>query len=251
MTASPFDSALYRPQFQHRDIGVLLSDTAEIRAILLTLGALATAQAAAGRIPDTSARAIQRAALEVQVDPGALAAQTAADGTPIPAIIAAFKSELGAPEFAVHLACDVTPDEVQATALALRLKQVVGKFDEALSKTPELGPRAAALATLTPGLIAVAPASDGSALTDSMRDGWAKGLGLAQAPKASALPAFGTWIADTTAQLDQTVPLIAVLTDLTAALAPILSGPMPMLRSTATLGQMCCALARALELNRP
>jgi 3-carboxy-cis,cis-muconate cycloisomerase len=48
MSVSPFDSALYRDLFGDAEIARLFSDTAEVRAMMLVLGALAKAQGAQG-----------------------------------------------------------------------------------------------------------------------------------------------------------------------------------------------------------
>ncbi len=84
MPATPLDSALYRDLLGDREIGQLLTDSAEIRAMLLVLGALARAQASHGLIPETAAAAIHRASLEIQIDPAALAPATGADAVPVP-----------------------------------------------------------------------------------------------------------------------------------------------------------------------
>ncbi len=72
MTATPFDSPLYRDLFTDRETATLFTDTAELRAMLLTWGALALAQAKHGLIPETAAHAIQRAAMEIQIDPAVI-----------------------------------------------------------------------------------------------------------------------------------------------------------------------------------
>ena len=73
MAASVFDSPLFAQLFPTGDTGRLFSDSAAIRAMLLTEGALAKVQGDLGVIPQISIAAIHRAAMEIQVDPGAMA----------------------------------------------------------------------------------------------------------------------------------------------------------------------------------
>ncbi|MGY9038020.1 MAG: adenylosuccinate lyase family protein, partial [Rhodobacterales bacterium] len=83
MAASVFDSPLFAQLFNTGDAGRLFSDTAAIRAMLLVEGALAKVQGSLGVIPELSAAAIHRAALEIQVDPGAIAASTGENGVSV------------------------------------------------------------------------------------------------------------------------------------------------------------------------
>lgn len=123
MTASLYDSPAWRGLFHDPDLSPLFTDTAELRAILLVFGTLALTQAKAGLIPEVSAKAIQRAGMEVQVDPAALAEITTATADPVQALIAAFRSEMKAPEHAkwVHFESDTRL--TAATGLSLRLRQ--------------------------------------------------------------------------------------------------------------------------------
>lgn len=123
MTASPYDSPAWRGLFHDPDLSPLFTDTAELRAILLVFGSLALTQAKAAIIPEVSAKAIQRAGMEVQVDPAALAKITSATSDPVQALISAFQSEMKAPEHAkwVHFESDTRL--TAATGLSLRLRQ--------------------------------------------------------------------------------------------------------------------------------
>lgn len=125
MSASVFDSGLYRGLFGDAEISALLSDTAELRAMMLVLGTLAKVQGAAGVIPETAAAFLHRATMEVQVDPGALAASVAANGVSVPGLVAALRKELQAPEHAQYLHWGATSQDIQDTALMLRLRQVL------------------------------------------------------------------------------------------------------------------------------
>ncbi len=130
MAASLFESALYRELAGDREIGALFTDTAELRAMLLVEGALAKAQGAAGLIPETAAAAIHRMSMEVQLDPGALAAETGRSGVPVPALVAAFRAEMGAPDHAAWVHYGATSQDIVDTALMLRMRRVLEVFEE-------------------------------------------------------------------------------------------------------------------------
>lgn len=132
MTASAFDSALLHRLFPTGDCQRLFSDSAEVRAMMLVEGTLAKVQGAAGIIPDLSAAAIHRAALELQIDPGALAVDTGRNGVSVPALVAAFRSQMQAPEHAQYLHWGATSQDIIDTALMLRLRQVLAQYDAAL-----------------------------------------------------------------------------------------------------------------------
>ena len=123
MTASLFDSPTWRGLFHDADLSPLFSDTAELRAKLLVMGTLALTQAKAGLVPDEAAEAIQRASMEVQVDPAALSKMTAETGDPVIALVAEFGKEMQAPEFAKWIHFDSDPALTAATGLSLRLRQ--------------------------------------------------------------------------------------------------------------------------------
>lgn len=125
MPASPAESALYHLLLGDDETASLFSDTAEIRAMLQVEGALARAQGAVGVIPADAAAFIDRAALEVAIDPAALAAETARNGVPVPALIAAFREAAGQPERMQYLHWGATSQDVMDTALALRLRAVL------------------------------------------------------------------------------------------------------------------------------
>ena len=126
MAASVFDSPLYAQLFPTGDAGRLFSDTAAIRAMLLVEGALAKVQGALGVIPEMSAAAIHRASLEIQVDPGAIARATGENGVSVPGLLAQFRAEMQAPEFAQHVHWGATSQDIIDTALMLRLRQALG-----------------------------------------------------------------------------------------------------------------------------
>ncbi|MGJ8583709.1 MAG: class-II fumarase/aspartase family protein [Marinosulfonomonas sp.] len=140
MPASPFDSPLYKDLFFDAEVGKLFTDSAEIRAMMVVEGALAKAQGELGVIPELSAAAINRAALEIQLDPGALAKETGQSAVPVPAMAKAFRSEMQAPEHAQYLHWGATSQDIMDTALMLRLRQVVAIYGDRLTKlTKALG----------------------------------------------------------------------------------------------------------------
>lgn len=125
MAASVFDSPLYAHLFPTGDAGRLFSDTAAIRAMLLVEGALAQAQGAQGVIPELSAKAIQRATMEIQIDPGAIAKATGENGVSVPGLVAAFRAEMNAPEHAQFVHWGATSQDIIDTGLMLRLRQLL------------------------------------------------------------------------------------------------------------------------------
>lgn len=125
MAASVFDSPLFARLFDTGETGRLFSDTAAIRAMLLVEGALAKVQGSLGVIPEISAAAIHRASLEIQIDPGALAAPTGENGVCVPGLVAAFRQEMQAPEHAQYVHWGATSQDIIDTGLMLRLRQAL------------------------------------------------------------------------------------------------------------------------------
>ncbi|AYF03602.1 adenylosuccinate lyase family protein (plasmid) [Paracoccus yeei] len=132
MPASAADSAIYRSLFSDDATAALFTDSAEIRAMLLVEGALARVQGALGIIPETAAAFIDRASREVQIDPAALGAETATNGVPVPALVAAFRKAMNAPDHAQYLHWGATSQDIMETGLALRLRRVTQIWDERL-----------------------------------------------------------------------------------------------------------------------
>lgn len=122
MSASLFDSTLHRDLFGDPEIARLLSDSAEVRAMMLVLGALAKAQGAAGVIPEVSGAFLHRATMEIQIDPMGLAG---ANGVVVPGLVAEMRKALEAPEHAQYLHWGATSQDIQDTAQSLRLRQVL------------------------------------------------------------------------------------------------------------------------------
>lgn len=149
MPAAPADSQIYGRLFGDADTARLFSDSAEIRAMLLVEGALARVQGALGVIPAEAAAFIDRASQEVVIDPSALAAETALNGVPVPALLAAFRKAAGAPEPMQYLHWGATSQDIMDTGLALRLRPMLahwkGRIDALLAR---LGQLAEYMATL-------------------------------------------------------------------------------------------------------
>jgi len=123
MSANLFASPLHSALFPTGAAGRLFSDSATLRAMLLVEGALARVQGQLGIIPETSAKAIERAAHEVQIDPGALAQATGENGVCVPALVSAFRAEMNAPEHAQYIHWGATSQDIMDTALMLRMRQ--------------------------------------------------------------------------------------------------------------------------------
>ena len=132
MTATPFDSAHLGGLFDTGETARLFSDTAEVRAMLLVEGTLAQVQGQAGIIPEISAAAIHRAAMEVLIDPAQLREATAQNGVSVPALVTAFRKEMSAPEHAQYVHWGATSQDIIDTGLMLRMKQVLGQYEARL-----------------------------------------------------------------------------------------------------------------------
>lgn len=142
MAGSVHDSLVYHKLFDAGEASKLFTDSAEVRAMLIVEGALAKAQGALGIIPELSAKAIHRATLEITLDPGALTGPAATNGVPVPGLVAAFRSEMQAPEHAQYLHWGATSQDIVDTGLMLRLRQLLALVETGLNDT------LAALATL-------------------------------------------------------------------------------------------------------
>lgn len=132
MPATPFDSLHLSALFPTGDTGRLFSDSAEVRAMMLVHGSLALAQADAGLIPMESAKALQRASLELQIDPVGLAAPCGQNGVTVPGLVEAFRKNLQAPEHGQYLHWGATSQDIQDTGLMLRMKRALGQMDTSL-----------------------------------------------------------------------------------------------------------------------
>ena len=132
MPATPLDSAIYRDLLGDAELAKLFTDSADVRAMLLVQGALARVQGDIGMIPKDSAAAIHRASLEIQIDPAGLAAETGQSAVVVPALVAAFRKAMQAPEHAQFIHWGATSQDIMDTALVLRLRQVVAIYETRL-----------------------------------------------------------------------------------------------------------------------
>lgn len=132
MSASVFDSPLYARLFPTGEAGRLFSDSAAIRAMLIVEGTLAKVQGTQGVIPEISAAAIQRASLEIGIDPGAIARATGENGVSVPGLVAAFRAEMNAPEHAQFVHWGATSQDIIDTGLMLRLRQLLNLLEDDL-----------------------------------------------------------------------------------------------------------------------
>ncbi|MEO0503736.1 MAG: lyase family protein, partial [Pseudomonadota bacterium] len=150
MAVSVFASALYGGLFPTGEVGRLWSDAAEVRAMLLVEGALARAQGSLGVIPEISGAFIHRAAMEVQIDPAGLADATGRNGVAVPALVAAFRKAMEAPEHANYVHWGATSQDIIDTGLMLRLRQTLAALEARLSDVLQALGAAAARHAETP-----------------------------------------------------------------------------------------------------
>lgn len=132
MAASAFDSAHFRGLFHDPEVGRLLTDSAEIRAMLLVEGTLAKVQGDLGLIPADSAQAIHRASLELQIDPAGLAAETGQSAVVVPALVKAFRKAMEAPDHSQYAHWGATSQDIMDTGLVLRLRQILTLYEARL-----------------------------------------------------------------------------------------------------------------------
>ncbi len=125
MSASVFDSGLYRGLFGDAEVARLLSDGTDVRAMMLVLGVLAKVQGRAGVIPEISGAFLHRATMEIQIDPGGLAGATGENGVSLPGLVTAMRKALEAPEHAQYLHWGATSQDIQDTAQSLRMRQIL------------------------------------------------------------------------------------------------------------------------------
>lgn len=132
MPAAPADSALYRDLLGDAGTAAFFTDAAELRAMLRVEGALALVQGRLGLIPEGAAAALHRAAADLQIDPAALAAGTAANGVPVPGLVEALRAAVAPPEHAGYAHWGATSQDIVDTGLALRLGEVLDLWEARL-----------------------------------------------------------------------------------------------------------------------
>ncbi|SDG69148.1 hypothetical protein [Alloyangia pacifica] len=259
MSATPFDSAHLHRLFPAGDLAKLFSDSAEVRAIMIVAGTLAKVQGEAGLIPETAAKAIHRASLELQIDPGALAQGTAEAGSVVPPLLAAFTSLMQAPDYAQYLGQGALPEDLQDCALALRLRQVLTQLEariDGIAADAELTALKAELPALRGALLCVSYEGQDA---ERLRPALAAALNLGDhgwGSERAPVTALADWAARLVRGLASRMPEqapLAALATLTAALQATLartSGTDAARRyvETLTLPQLLLATGAALTL---
>ncbi|MBD3764047.1 MAG: adenylosuccinate lyase family protein [Rhodobacterales bacterium] len=122
MPLSPADHAVHAALFADPATQALFAEAAELQAMQQVEAALAQAQADLGLIPAEAAAAIARAARTVTLDPGALAAESARNGVPVPGFVSAFRAAMDDPQAAAFVHWGATSQDIMDTALVLRLR---------------------------------------------------------------------------------------------------------------------------------
>lgn len=124
MAALTLDSALYGRLLGDEEFGQILSDAAEIGAMIRAEMALAAVQTRLGIIPRAAGEALVAALETVLIDPGALAQAVRRDGVVVPALVAALREQVPA-EAAEWLHWGATSQDIADIALVLRLGQLL------------------------------------------------------------------------------------------------------------------------------
>ncbi|MGB0662629.1 MAG: class-II fumarase/aspartase family protein [Pontibacterium sp.] len=133
MQVSPFDSAIYASLLSDQEAASLLSDHAQVSAMLQVEGALALAQGEVGLIPAESAKSIAEAANSLTLAPLDLAKGTASAGVPVPALVAALKAALPK-EHARWVHFGATSQDIVDSALVLNLRPLLHLFKTRMVK---------------------------------------------------------------------------------------------------------------------
>ena len=112
-----------RSLFGDAELFDLFCESAEVRAILMVEGSLATAQGEIGGIPKESALVIKSMARDVLIDPGILADGMAKDGIVVPSLVAGFVAAMEASAedqgHAGFVQKGATSQDIQDTGLVL------------------------------------------------------------------------------------------------------------------------------------
>ena len=131
MTVSPFDHPLLSAILGDEETARQFSAESELAAMIAFERALAEAEAAEGIIDQAAADAIVPALARFSPDMAKLRAGVARDGLVVPELVRQLREAVGEPHGAkVHFGS--TSQDVIDTALVLRLKPVVERFDRQL-----------------------------------------------------------------------------------------------------------------------
>ncbi len=124
MAVSPFDSAIHGAYLSDAETAAPFGDAEEVRAMLAVEAALARVQGALDVIPKAAAKRIAQVAGTTEIAPEMLAAGSARDGMPIPALVAALREAVGA-EAGQYVHWGATSQDIVDTALVLRLRRAL------------------------------------------------------------------------------------------------------------------------------
>ena len=125
---TPLDSVIYGGLYCDPDVAALFSDEAEIAAMIRFEAALARAQIGLGVIPASD---LPDRIEQAVVEPTQLRDGVAGTGIPVPALVAALRSQIG--EAAQHLHWGATTHDVIDTALVLRVRDALSVMERRLA----------------------------------------------------------------------------------------------------------------------
>ena len=123
---------LYDRLFSDPDTADLLTERAEIEAMIAVESALARVQGRLGVIPADAAMRIDGILTNAAVDAAALARGTARDGVPVPALVEALREAVG-PEAGPYLHWGAASQDIVDTALMVRLRALLNLLDARLA----------------------------------------------------------------------------------------------------------------------
>ena len=132
VTVSPLDSALLGPLLSDSETARLFSDEAMIGAMLEFESALARVEERVGAIPAGSAAAIAAATSSLEPESRLLGAGSAESGHPVGTLVGLLRKASGPSGDYVHWGA--TAQDVVDTALVMRLREAVDRFDTRLGE---------------------------------------------------------------------------------------------------------------------
>ncbi|MDW6026275.1 3-carboxy-cis,cis-muconate cycloisomerase [Mesorhizobium sp. BAC0120] len=132
MTISPFDHPLLSSLLGDEEAARAFSVASEITAMIAVERALAEAEAAEGVIEPAAAQAIQAALDSFAPDMGKLRTALARDGVVVPELVRQIRLGVAEP-FREQVHFGATSQDIIDTALMLRLKPILDRFDRLLA----------------------------------------------------------------------------------------------------------------------
>lgn len=130
MTNPALDSDLLAPLLSDPDTATLFSDEAAVQSMLAFEAALARCEERLGLIPPGAGECIASAVARLEPDLEALGRGSEAAGHPVAALVDQLRGE--AAPHASHVHAGATAQDVMDTALVMRLKVALGRFDSSL-----------------------------------------------------------------------------------------------------------------------